>query len=112
MAIMAVITPVFLSIYQYGVGVPRDSAQANQLLEKINAADIDIETTKSLWHTIYEAKAKAKNDAEIRAPILKYVYRYLNTANAETRRIFSHLGLSKATCYGWRSVGHSRGILK
>ncbi|WP_438813320.1 tetratricopeptide repeat protein [Symbiopectobacterium sp.] len=74
----------------------QDSAQANQLLEKINAADIDIETTKSLGHTIYEAKAKAKTDAEIRAPILKYVSRYLNTANAETHRIFSRLGLSKS----------------
>lgn len=82
--------------YQYGIGVPQDNARASQLLEKINAADIDIETTKSLGHTIYEAKAKAETDAEMRAPILKYVSRYLNTADDETRRIFSRLGLSKS----------------
>lgn len=81
--------------YQYGISVPEDKARASQLLEKINASDINIETTKSLGHTIYEAKAKTEIDAETRAPILKYVSRYLNTADAETRRIFSRLGLSK-----------------
>lgn len=82
--------------YQYGIGVPEDKARASQLLEKINAADIDIETTRTLGHTLYEAKAKAEIDAEMRAPILKYVSRFLNTADDETRRIFSRLGLSKS----------------
>lgn len=82
--------------YQYGVGVPQDNARASQLLEKINAADIDIKIASKLGHTVYEAKAKAETDAEMRAPILKYVSRYLNTADAQTRRIFSRLGLSKS----------------
>ncbi|WP_440863465.1 tetratricopeptide repeat protein [Symbiopectobacterium purcellii] len=82
--------------YQYGIGVPQDNARASQLLEKINAADIDIKIASKLGHTVYEAKAKAETDAEMRAPILKYVSRYLNTADDQTRRIFSLLGLSKS----------------
>ncbi len=62
--------------YQYGVGVPQDNARASQLLEKINATDIDINIASKLGHTVYEAKAKAETDVEMRAPILKYVSRY------------------------------------
>lgn len=82
--------------YQYGIDVPEDKERASQLLEKINASDIDIEITRKLGDTIYKAKAKAETDAEMRVPVLEYVSRFLNSADAETLRIFSRIGFSKS----------------
>ncbi|MCG8710638.1 sel1 repeat family protein [Brenneria sp. 4F2] len=82
--------------YQYGIGVPEDQARAGQLLGKINVSDIDINITKKIGDTLYKAKAQAETDAKVRVSILKYASRFLNSADAETLRIFSRIGFSKS----------------
>lgn len=81
--------------YQYGIGIDKNSEKAAQFVQKINKDNIPLEIANDLSVTLYDAKAKAETDSEIRSQLIEYILNYLSASDEKTQSLFIRMGFSK-----------------
>ena len=85
--------------FEYGIGVDKDASIAERYIGLIAKDDIDnIDDMKELErqrHIVYEGKAAAETDVEMRLPVIEYLERHVGSASSDARAMMARIGFTK-----------------
>lgn len=85
--------------FEYGIGVDKDVGIAERYIGLIARDDIDniddVNEMERQRHIVYEGKAKAETDIEMRLAVIEYLQRYVGSASSDARAMMARIGFTK-----------------
>ncbi|WP_312430137.1 tetratricopeptide repeat protein [Achromobacter sp.] len=85
--------------FEYGIGIDKDASIAERYIGLIAKDDFDnIDDVKEMErqrHIVYEGKAKAETDVEMRLPVIEYLERHVGSASSDARTMMARIGFTK-----------------